>query len=133
MTSRAGRRPSIGCWKKSPSCRLPTCCGDAEERPAGSGNKLVAEFFADRNLDFIKMLAQRLIRQGQVVVFVGCGGAQPSLVFAQTPGLSNDMGALMKETMQKLGTRGGGNRDMAQGGAPTRPARNRPSATPQAG
>ena len=90
----------------------------AEEHPAGSGQKLVAEFFPDRNLDFIKMLAQRLIRQGKATVFVGCGGAQPSVVFAQTPGLSNDMGALMKEAMQKLGTRGGGNRDMAQGGAP---------------
>jgi alanyl-tRNA synthetase len=90
----------------------------AEEHPTGSGQKLVAEFFAERNLDFIKMLAQRLIRQGQVAVFVGCGGAQPSLVFAQTPGLPNDMGALMKDAMQKLGTRGGGNRDMAQGGAP---------------
>jgi len=51
-------------------------------------------------------------------VFVGCGGEQPSLIFAQTPGLPNDMGALMKEATQKLGTRGGGNRDMAQGGAP---------------
>ena len=28
------------------------------------------------------------------------------------------MGALMKDTVQPLGTRGGGNRDMAQGGAP---------------
>ncbi len=28
------------------------------------------------------------------------------------------MGALMKDTLQKLGTRGGGTRDMAQGGAP---------------
>jgi alanyl-tRNA synthetase len=28
------------------------------------------------------------------------------------------MGALMKQTVQALGTRGGGNRDMAQGGAP---------------
>lgn len=28
------------------------------------------------------------------------------------------MGALMKQAVQKLGTRGGGNRDMAQGGAP---------------
>jgi len=90
----------------------------AEEHPAGSGQKLVAEFFADRSLDFIKMLAQRLIRQGQATVFIGCGGNQPSVVFAQTPGLPNDMGALMKDAMQKLGTRGGGNRDMAQGGAP---------------
>jgi alanyl-tRNA synthetase len=28
------------------------------------------------------------------------------------------MAALMNETLQKLGTRGGGTRDMAQGGAP---------------
>ena len=90
----------------------------AEERPVDSGQKQVVEFFAERNLDFVKMLAQKLIRMGSVTVLVGCGGGQPSLVFAQTPGLANDMGALMKETLQKLGTRGGGNRDMAQGGAP---------------
>jgi len=41
-----------------------------------------------------------------------------SLVFAQTSGLPGDMGGLMKQTVQALGTRGGGNRDMAQGGAP---------------
>jgi len=91
----------------------------APERPIGSGHKLVVEFFADRDLTFIKMLAQKLIRLDKVVALVGCGGAQPSLVFGQTPGLPNDMGALMKETLQKLGTRGGGNRDMAQGGAPS--------------
>jgi alanyl-tRNA synthetase len=28
------------------------------------------------------------------------------------------MGALLKETMSKLGGRGGGSKDMAQGGAP---------------
>ena len=55
---------------------------------------------------------------GTCVALLACGGAQPSLVFAQTPGLGNDMGALMKQTVQALGTRGGGNRDMAQGGAP---------------
>jgi alanyl-tRNA synthetase len=90
----------------------------AEQRPSGSGQTVVVQFFPERDLSFIKMLAQKLTRLGKAVVFVGCGGAQPSLVFAQTPGLPNDMGALMKETLQKLGTRGGGNRDMAQGGAP---------------
>jgi alanyl-tRNA synthetase len=90
----------------------------AEERAAGSGPKMVVQFFADRNLDFIKMLAQKLTRLGSARVLLGCGGAQPSLVFAQTPGLTSDMGTLMKVTLQKLGTRGGGNRDMAQGGAP---------------
>jgi len=81
-------------------------------------HKLVVQFFFDRDLGFIKMLAQRLTKSGKAVALLGCGGPQPSLVFAQTAGLANDMGALMKQTVQQLGTRGGGNRDMAQGGAP---------------
>ena len=80
--------------------------------------RLVVQFFVDRDLGFIKMLAQKLTKSGDVVALLGCGGSQASLVFAQTPGLANDMGALMKQTVQQLGTRGGGNRDMAQGGAP---------------
>jgi alanyl-tRNA synthetase len=80
--------------------------------------KLVIQYFAERDLNFIKMLAQKLTRAGQCVALLACGGAQPSLVFAQTPGLGNDMGGLMKQAVQALGTRGGGNRDMAQGGAP---------------
>jgi alanyl-tRNA synthetase len=90
----------------------------AAAQPKSSDYKLVVEFFADRDLAFIKMLAQKLIRLDKTVALLACGGAQPSLVFAQTPGLPNDMGALMKDTLQKLGTRGGGTRDMAQGGAP---------------
>jgi alanyl-tRNA synthetase len=80
--------------------------------------KLVVQFFPDRDLTYIKMLAQKLTRNGTAVALLGCGGPQPSLVFGQTAGLENDMGALMKQTVQQLGTRGGGNRDMAQGGAP---------------
>lgn len=87
----------------------------AEQRGA---RKLVVQYFADRDLGFIKMLAQKLTKLDPCTALLACGGAQPSLVFAQTPGLSNDMGALMKQAVQALGTRGGGNRDMAQGGAP---------------
>ncbi len=87
----------------------------AEER---GGHKLVVRFFPERDLGFIKMLAQKLTRSGKAVALLGCGGPQPSMVFAQTSELPHDMGALMKQTVQQLGTRGGGNRDMAQGGAP---------------
>ncbi|MFZ0912041.1 MAG: alanine--tRNA ligase-related protein [Candidatus Korobacteraceae bacterium] len=80
--------------------------------------KLVVQFFPDRDLTYIKMLAQKLTRNGTAIALLGCGGPQPSLVFGQTAGLGNDMSALMKQTVQQLGTRGGGNRDMAQGGAP---------------
>jgi len=82
-----------------------------------SGGKLLVQFFSDRDLAFIKMLAQKITRAVEAIALLGCGGPQPSLVFAQTPGLSNDLGALMKQIVQKLGTRGGGNKDMAQGGA----------------
>lgn len=75
------------------------------------------QFFPDRDLAFVKLLAQRLTRQGSIVALLGCGGPQPSVVFAQTPGLPHDMGALMKEALLQLGGRGGGNKDMAQGGA----------------
>jgi alanyl-tRNA synthetase len=87
----------------------------AEQRGA---RKFVVQYFADRDLNFIKMLAQKLTRASQCVALLACAGAQPSLVFAQTPGLGDDMGALMKQAVQALGTRGGGTRDMAQGGAP---------------
>jgi alanyl-tRNA synthetase len=87
----------------------------AEQRGA---RKFVVQYFADRDLTFIKMLAQKLTRKEQCVALLACAGAQPSLVFAQTPGLSDDMGALLKQAVQAMGTRGGGNRDMAQGGAP---------------
>ena len=80
--------------------------------------KLVVRFLADRDLGYLKMLAQKLTRSGRAIALLSGGGAQPSLVFGQTPGLGHDMGALMKQTVQQLGTRGGGNRDMAQGGAP---------------
>ena len=90
----------------------------APERPSGSGQKLVVKYFADRDLAFLKLLAQKIVRLDKAVALLACGGAQPALVFAQSSGLPNDMGALMKESLEKLGMRGGGNRDMAQGGAP---------------
>jgi alanyl-tRNA synthetase len=89
--------------------------------PERGGRRLVVQFFPERDPGFIKMLAQKLTQSGQAVALLGCGGPQPSLVFAQTSGLGNDMGVLMKQTVQQLGTRGGGNRDMAQGGAPDCP------------
>ena len=81
------------------------------------GAKVIRRFYPERDLGFIKLLAQRLTRQGTVVALLGCGGVQPSVVFAQSAGLAYDMGVLMKEALVELGGRGGGNKDMAQGGA----------------
>jgi alanyl-tRNA synthetase len=73
--------------------------------------------YGDRDLAFIKLLAQKLTRlEANVVALLGAGAGQASLVFAQSKGLRFDMGALLKETVAQLGGRGGGTRDMAQGG-----------------
>jgi alanyl-tRNA synthetase len=101
------------------------------ETPEANGRKLIVRTFADRDLNYIKLLAQRLTRLApDVVALLATTSPQPSLVFAQSPsGQSGgpsfrqpaqpfDMGALMKETIVKLGGRGGGSKDMAQGGVP---------------
>jgi alanyl-tRNA synthetase len=84
-----------------------------------NGRKFVVRTLADRDLNFVKLLAQKLTRLSpHVVALLATTSPQPSLVFAQSAGLPFDMGALMKETMAKLGGRGGGSKDLAQGGIP---------------
>jgi len=85
-----------------------------------NGCKLIVRNFPDRDLAFIKLLAQKLTRQcSNAVALLATTLEKPTLVFAQSPGLPFDMAMLMKETMAKLGGGGGGSKDMAQGGAPT--------------
>jgi alanyl-tRNA synthetase len=89
------------------------------ETPETNGRKLVVRTFVDRELNFIKLMAQKLTRQApNAIALLATTSPQPSLVFAQSPGQPYDMGALLKETMTKLGGRGGGSKDMAQGGSP---------------
>jgi alanyl-tRNA synthetase len=83
------------------------------------GRKIVVRILADRELSFVKLLAQKLTRLSPgVVALLATTSPQPAVVFAQSPGQPFDMGALLKETMTKLGGRGGGSKDMAQGGVP---------------
>jgi len=51
-----------------------------------------------------------------VVALLGTTSAPPALVFAQSSGQPFDMGGLMKDALARLGGRGGGSKDMAQGG-----------------
>jgi alanyl-tRNA synthetase len=89
------------------------------ENSAGDGEIVIARVLADRELAFAKLLAQKLTALSkQCVALLGAGVGQPGLVFAQSPGMSHDMGALMKQAMASVNARGGGNRDMAQGGVP---------------
>jgi alanyl-tRNA synthetase len=76
--------------------------------------------FPDRDLNFIKLLAQKLTRESRTATaLLATAGPQPAFVFAQSAGQPNDMGAVLKETVAKLGGRGGGSKDLAQGGVPS--------------
>ncbi|HTW30205.1 MAG TPA: DHHA1 domain-containing protein [Candidatus Sulfotelmatobacter sp.] len=98
------------------------------EPPEENGRRVVIRTFADREMNFLKLVAQKLTRQaGNVIALLATTSPQPSLVFAQSAGVpavgqaagqAFDMGALMKETLAKFGGRGGGSKDMAQGGLP---------------
>ena len=89
------------------------------ETPESNGRKLIVRVFSDRDVVFIKLLAQKLTRfDSRAVALLGTTSGQASLVFAQSPGQPFDMGGLMKDSMAKLGGRGGGSKDLAQGGVP---------------
>jgi len=89
------------------------------EIPPRNGRKLIVRIFSDRDVSFIKLLGQKLTRlDPAVIALLASASGQPSLVFAQSAGQPFDMGSLMKGAMSRLGGRGGGSKDLAQGGAP---------------
>ena len=89
------------------------------ETPEPDGRKIIVRTFSDRDLAYIKLLAQKLTRQSSAVVaLLATESPQPALVFAQSSGQPNDMAALLKQVTTPLGGRGGGSKDLAQGGLP---------------
>jgi alanyl-tRNA synthetase len=89
------------------------------DTPETNGRKIIARVFSDRDIAFVKLVAQKLTRlDTRVVAFLASASGQPGIVFGQSSGQPFDMGALMKETTAKLGGRGGGSKDLAQGGFP---------------
>ena len=89
------------------------------ETPESNGRKIIVRNFSDRDLAYLKLLAQKLTRQSTaVIVLLAADSPQPALVFAQSAGQPHDMAALLKQTVVAFGGRGGGSKDLAQGGLP---------------
>lgn len=87
------------------------------ETPETNGRKVIVAKFPDRDLTFIKLLAQKITRlSSNALALLAATSDSPALVFAQSQGQPFDMSALMKESLSKLGGRGGGSKHMAQGG-----------------
>jgi alanyl-tRNA synthetase len=88
-----------------------------QEQP--EARRVIVRLFADRDISFAKLFAQRVARAGvPAVALVASATDPPGLVFAQSPAGTADMGALLKQVLATVAGRGGGSRDFAQGGVP---------------
>jgi alanyl-tRNA synthetase len=91
----------------------------ADETPLDNGRKIVRQVLAERDAAFVKLLAQKLSRNGKgIVALLATPNPTPTLVFARSQDESVDVGALLKEIVTAAGGRGGGGKDLAQGGVP---------------
>jgi alanyl-tRNA synthetase len=82
-----------------------------------SGPHIVERIFTDRDFEEVKLIAHRLVDGDNAVALLAMREKEMArLVFARSANLSADMNALMKVACEKLGGRGGGKPDFAQGG-----------------
>jgi alanyl-tRNA synthetase len=81
--------------------------------------RIVSRVFDDREFEEIKLIAHRLVEREGVIALLAVREIEVArLVFARSTDISADMNSLMKVACEKLGGRGGGKPDFAQGGGP---------------
>lgn len=79
--------------------------------------RVVAAAVPEATAAYLGLLAARLAAVNNVVaLLVGREGGH--VVFAQSKGLSADLGAALRECLKEFGGKGGGSRDFAQGSLP---------------
>jgi len=95
------------------------CAAELVARMPETGKfRVVQKVFADRDLTFIKLLAQKLTRYPGLVVLLGSIVTPAAVVFARSADVEADVSAFMKQAMAAVGGRGGGSKELAQGGVP---------------
>lgn len=88
-----------------------------ESVQAANGLRIITRIFDDRDFEEVKLLAHRLVdAEGVIALLAVCESEIARMVFARAADVSADMNALMKNACEKLGGRGGGKPDFAQGG-----------------
>src|SRR6185369_3693578 len=90
----------------------------ATDARGGAKFTLVRHEFADRELAFVKLLAQKLSKQSGIMALLGTTMGQPTVVLSRSQDVDVDVSTLIKEALASVGGRGGGTKDLAQGGVP---------------
>lgn len=88
--------------------------------------RLVCRMFADRDRDYIKLLASRVTASvPRTIALIASTESSPAhVVLARSGDLDLHCGDIMREALATLGVRGGGSPDMAQGDLPSEEATN---------
>ena len=84
------------------------------------GLRIVQRIFADRDAAYCKLLASRVVAAApQTLALIASTQQEPAaVVMARSPGLHFSCADLLRDQLARLGLRGGGSPDMAQGQAP---------------
>ena len=88
-----------------------------EATPVTHGARIIVHIFEDRDFDDVKLLAHRLVAYHSVLVLLAARTRETvRLVFARSADLPVDVHRLLHGACERLGGRGGGKPDFAQGG-----------------
>ena len=81
------------------------------------GFKIIQELFEDEETEFLKLVIQALHEQGPVIALLGCHrSGQANLIFSQAESSPCDLRNLLAESCKLIEGKGGGSRNLAQGG-----------------
>ncbi|MCC7445861.1 MAG: hypothetical protein IT324_00520 [Anaerolineae bacterium] len=79
--------------------------------------RIVARAFENRDVNEVKLLAQKLTAQSGVIALLGIAGEKAQLLFGRAENVTADMVPVLKQGLSVLGSeRGGGRPNFAQGG-----------------
>ncbi len=82
----------------------------------GSENTIIIAAYENRAPDEVRLLTSKLTTHPKTIALLAVIGEKSQLFFARSDDLSYNMGAMLKTTLSKLGGRGGGQPNFAQGG-----------------